>query len=60
MTSIVAGKPGGFFTDCRDRMVILDALSAGYIKSVAEVAHKTPSQIIGEMVRERIALRAEA
>jgi hypothetical protein len=56
----VAGKPGGFFTDRRDRMVILDALSAGYIKSVAEVAHKTPSQIIGEMVRERIALRAEA
>jgi hypothetical protein len=41
-------------------MVILDALSAGYIKSVAEVAHKTPSQIIGEMVRERIALRSEA
>jgi hypothetical protein len=39
----VAGKPGGFFTDYRDRMVILDALSAGYIKSVAEVAHKTPS-----------------
>jgi hypothetical protein len=56
----VAGKPGGFFTDRRDRMIILDSLSAGYIKSVAEVAHKTPSQIIGEMVRERIALRVEA
>jgi hypothetical protein len=56
----VAGKPGGFFTDRRDRMIILDVLSAGYIKSVAEVAHKTPSQIIGEMVRERIALRTEA
>jgi hypothetical protein len=53
----VAGKPGGFFTDRQDRMVILDALSAGYIKSAAEVAHKTPAQIIGEMVRERIALQ---
>jgi hypothetical protein len=41
-------------------MIILDALSVGYIKSVAEVAHKTPAQIIGEMVREHIALRVEA
>jgi hypothetical protein len=56
----VAGKPGGFFTDRRDRMVMLDDLSAGYIKSVAEVTQKTPAQIIGEMVRERIALRAKA
>jgi hypothetical protein len=56
----VAGKQGGFFTDRRDRMVILDTFSAGYIKSVAEVAHKTPAQIIGEMVRERITLSAQA
>jgi hypothetical protein len=26
----VAGKPGGFFTDRRDRMVILDQFSAGF------------------------------
>ncbi|MDR1148034.1 MAG: hypothetical protein LBK66_05325 [Spirochaetaceae bacterium] len=51
----VAGKPGGFFTDRRDRMVILDQFSAGYIKSVAQAMNKTPAEIIGELVREKIA-----
>jgi hypothetical protein len=51
----VAGKPGGFFTDRRDRMVILDQFSAGYIKSVAQAENKTPAEIIGEMVREKFA-----
>jgi hypothetical protein len=52
----VAGKPGGFFTDRRDRMVILDQLSAGYIMSAAEAERKTPAQIIGELIREKIAV----
>ncbi|MDR1059381.1 MAG: hypothetical protein LBL43_07505 [Treponema sp.] len=39
-----AGKPGGFFTDRRDRMVILDQFSAGYIKSAAQAKNKTPAQ----------------
>ncbi|MDR2181153.1 MAG: hypothetical protein LBN92_00575 [Treponema sp.] len=52
----VAGRPGGFFTDRRDRMVILDRFSAAYIKSAAEAEHKTPAQIVGEMVREKIAV----
>jgi hypothetical protein len=52
------GVTGGFFTDRRDRLVMLDSLSAGYVKSMAEFAHKTPSDIIGEMVRERIAATA--
>ncbi|MDR1899457.1 MAG: hypothetical protein LBQ55_05570 [Treponema sp.] len=51
----VAGKPGGFFTDRRDRMVILDQFSAGYIKSAAEAEHKTPAEIIGELVRKELA-----
>jgi hypothetical protein len=50
----VAGKPGGFFTNRRDRMVILDQFSAGYIKSAAEAEHKTPSEIIGELVRKEL------
>jgi hypothetical protein len=54
----VAGKPGGFFTDRRDRVVILDQFSASYIKSAAEVEHKTPSRIVGELVREKIAVSA--
>jgi hypothetical protein len=51
----VAGKPGGFFTDRRDRMVMLDQFSAAYIKSAAEAENKTPAEIIGEMVREKLA-----
>jgi hypothetical protein len=51
----VAGKPGGFFTDRRDRMVMLDQFSAGYIKAAAEAEHKTPAEVIGELVREKVA-----
>ncbi|MDR1399304.1 MAG: hypothetical protein LBJ41_05215 [Treponema sp.] len=50
----VAGIPGGFFTDRRDYMVMLDQFSAGYIKSAAEAEHKTPTQIIGELIRDKI------
>ncbi|MDR2734673.1 MAG: hypothetical protein LBC99_08580 [Spirochaetota bacterium] len=32
----------------------LDALAANYILTQAQAAHKTPSEIIGEMVRERM------
>jgi hypothetical protein len=55
----VAGKPGGFFTDRRDRMVIPDQFSAGYIKSAAEAEHKTPAEIIGELIRKEIAAAIE-
>jgi hypothetical protein len=35
------------------RMVALDDFSADYLMSVSSVTHKTPTEIIGEMVRER-------
>ena len=38
------------------RMVALDELSANYIISVSTASQKTPSQIIGELVREKIAV----
>ncbi|GHT69085.1 hypothetical protein FACS1894110_17880 [Spirochaetia bacterium] len=56
----VVGKQGGFFTERTrlreggDRMVILDQFSAGYIKSAAEAEHKTPAEIIGELVRKEL------
>ena len=34
----------------------LDEVSANYIMTKAEAFHKTPSEIIGEMVREKIAV----
>jgi hypothetical protein len=45
----------GFFARNGFKMVSLDDLSAAYITARAEAAHKEPSQIIGEMVRERLA-----
>jgi hypothetical protein len=39
-------------------MVILDQFSAGYIKSAAEAENKTPAEIIGEMLREKMAVPA--
>ena len=35
------------------RMVALDDFSAGYLMSVSIATHKTPSEIISEMVREK-------
>ena len=37
------------------RMVALDDFSAEYLLSVSSATHKTPSQIIGELVREKAA-----
>ena len=38
------------------RMVVLDDFSADYLMSVSIGTHKTPSEIIGELVREKIAV----
>ena len=38
------------------RMVAIDDLSADYLLSISTASQKTPSQIIGEMVREKMAL----
>ncbi|GHV75121.1 hypothetical protein AGMMS49940_24250 [Spirochaetia bacterium] len=50
-------KPGVF----AQQQVLLDALddvSAAYLKSRAEADHKTPAQIIGQLVHEKIAASA--
>jgi hypothetical protein len=39
----------------RLRMVEVDDVSADYITSRAESAHMTPAQIIGDLIREKIA-----
>ena len=48
-------KKGGIFTRQRELLDILDDVSADYIISRAISTKKMPVQIIGEMVRERIA-----
>jgi hypothetical protein len=48
-------RKGGVFTRQREMLDILDRVSADYIMTQATAANKMPVEIIGEMVRERIA-----
>ena len=38
------------------RMVALDDLSANYILSISTATHRTPTEIISELVREKVAV----
>ena len=44
----------GPLTRCRDLLNLLDDLSANYILTISEHENKTPSQVVGDMVREKI------
>jgi hypothetical protein len=47
---------GPFIKKYRESMMVaLDTLSANYVKSVSTGTHKTPTEIIGELVQEKIA-----
>jgi len=48
-------KKGGYFTRQRELLNVLDQVSADYIISLSLSTNKMPAQIIGEMVREKIA-----
>jgi len=50
---IDTSKPG-YFTRYMAHLVEIDNLTAAYLKARADVTHKTPAQIIGEMVREQM------
>jgi hypothetical protein len=45
----------GFFVKHKGSIVILDDLSATYLHARSEGSNKTPSEIISELVREKIA-----
>ena len=51
----------GFFTKrtIAARTITVDSLSADYLTTKAISTHKTPAEIINEMVRERIAASAK-
>ncbi|MDR2515916.1 MAG: hypothetical protein LBC88_00880 [Spirochaetaceae bacterium] len=42
------------------KMVALDRLSENYLLTRAIATHKTPTELIGEMVREKVAAAVEA
>jgi len=46
----------GIFARQRALLSTLDEVAANYILTKAEACHKTPSEIIGELVREKIAV----
>jgi len=45
----------GFFMRHKGEIVILDDVSATWLRVRSEVTRQSPTEIIGEMVRERIA-----
>ena len=47
----------GYFTQCKKtaHTITIDSVTAHYLNTKAIADHKTPAQIIGEMVKERIA-----
>ena len=47
----------GDFTQCRKtaHTITIDSVTANYLNAKAMADHKTPAQIVGEMVQERIA-----
>ena len=44
----------GPLTRRRDLLNLLDDISASYILTISEREHKTPSQVVSDMVREKI------
>ena len=54
----VGANEGGFFANRAVRLMPVDDLSAAYIRSACEAEHKTPVEVIGQLVREKISASA--
>ena len=52
-----SGK-SGFFMKHKGNVVILDDISATWLRAKSELSHTTPEAIIGVLVREKIASMA--
>jgi len=46
----------GFFMKHKGSIIILDDISATWLRVTAESTHKTPSDLVSEMIREKIAV----
>ncbi len=53
-------RKGGYFSNQRKLLDVLDTATADYIVNCALQAQKLPAQIIGDLVREKIAASAVA
>ena len=56
----VRAGEGGLLTRQRGLLSALDPVAANYLRSQAEIKRLSPSEIIGEWVREKIAGEAES
>jgi len=45
---------GGFFMKHKGNIIIVNDITATYLRARADTVHKTPSQLVDEMVQERI------
>jgi hypothetical protein len=52
---VSGGGKNGFFVKYRGNIVILDDFSATYLHARSEGSRKTPSELISELIREKIA-----
>ena len=57
-TPKVKANGTGFVSRREARLMGLDTLTMNYLITKSEATHKTPAQIVGELVREKIAVSA--
>ena len=57
---ITGDGKSGFFMKHKNEIVILDNVSATWLRLKSEIDHKSTSEIIGELVREKIAAEVSA
>ncbi|GHV82236.1 hypothetical protein AGMMS49991_07940 [Spirochaetia bacterium] len=52
---LATGPQRGFFTERRERMLILDEKTIRYIKAKAGALHQTPAELVADFVRRDLA-----
>jgi hypothetical protein len=55
---ISGNSKNGFFMKHKDHIIIVDDVSAAYLRAKADANRKTPGEIIGDIIREKIAASA--
>jgi len=53
---VTGNGKSGFFVKHKGNIIILDDVSATWLRVTSESMHKTPSDLVSEMIRERMAV----
>ncbi len=53
---VTGNGKNGFFMKNKGNIIILDDISATWLRVRAESTHKAPSELVNEMIREKIAV----